>query len=197
MSKEEGNIRTIRLCCVAVVVGLLAPFVPRAADLPTNYVAGHLIQLNDNGAWSWFMDERAIVDEGKLIVGSVRAVGDYRNDRDPDWGNVEVSVYDLASGAVRHSVLHRHLQQDDHASPAFLALPDGRYLAMYSQHGVERRIYYRLSESRNPLRWGPAATFDTPGSAAPALRGDNVTSSNLFRLASGRIVAFFPGVGLA
>src|SRR6266704_6735699 len=87
---------------------------------PVNYVAGPLIELNDSGAWSWFMDERAIVHDGKLIVGSVRAVGDYRNDRDPDWGNVEVSVYDLASGAARHTVLHRHLQQDDHASPAFL-----------------------------------------------------------------------------
>jgi len=61
------------------LLGLLAPLVPVAADLPTNYVAGKLIQLNDNGAWSWFMDERAIVDDGKLIVGSVRAVGDYRN----------------------------------------------------------------------------------------------------------------------
>src|SRR5438034_9406661 len=159
--------RTIRLCCVAVVVGLLAPFVPRAADLPTDYVAGHLIQLNDNGAWSWFMDERAIVDDGQLILGSVRAVGDYRNDRDPDWGNVEVSVYDLASGIARHTVLHRHLQQDDHASPAFLALPDGRYLAMYSQHGVERRIYYRLSEAAHLLRWGPEAGVERHEAALP------------------------------
>src|SRR3989475_8965687 len=97
---------------------------------------------------------------------------------------------------ARHTVLHRHLQQDDHASPAFLALPDGRYLAMYTQHGVERRIYYRLAEPRNPLQWGPATTFETPGSAAQPLRGDNVTYSNLFRLASGRIVNFFRGVGL-
>src|SRR5437773_1540409 len=140
-------------------------------DLPSNYVAGTVIELKDNGAWSWFMDERAIVDDGQLIVGSVRAVGDYRNDRAPDWGNVEVSVYDLASGATRHTVLHRHLQQDDHASPAFLALPDGRYLAVYTQHGVERRIYYAVSEPHNPLKWGPASTFDTPGSPAQPRRG--------------------------
>jgi len=42
---------------------------------PQNYVAGGLIRLNDNGAWSWFMDPRIIVDEGKVIVGSVRAIG--------------------------------------------------------------------------------------------------------------------------
>jgi hypothetical protein len=187
---------TLRLSICALALLLVESRTPGVPDLRENYIAAPVIQLNDNGAWSWFMDERAIVDDGKLIVGSVRAVGDYRNDRDPDWGNVEVSVYDLASGVARHTVLHRHLQQDDHASPAFLALPDGRYLAMYTQHGVERRIYYRLSEPRNPLRWGPTATFDTPGSAAQPLRGDNVTYSTLFRLASGRIVNFFRGVGL-
>src|SRR5204863_252688 len=123
------------------------------SDRPVNYVAGPLIELNDNGAWSWFMDERAIVDDGKLIVGSVRAVGDYRNDRDPAWGNVEVSVYDLASGIAQHTVLHRHLQQDDHASPAFLALPDGRYLAIirdgaiYLSDGTRRATLSETTET--------------------------------------------------
>ena len=175
---------------------LLTLCVAGTHDFPPNYVAGTVIELNDNGAWSWFMDERAIVDGGKLIVGSVRAIGDYRNDRDPDWGNVEVSVYDLASGATGRTVLHRHLQQDDHDNPAFLALPDGRYLAMYTQHGVERRIYYAFSEPHNPLKWGTASTFDTPGGPAQPLRGNNVTYSNLFRLASGRILNLFRGVGL-
>ena len=50
----------------------------RARDAAAaNYVAGDLIQLNDNGAWSWFMDPRVIVDKGKLIVGSVRAMESY------------------------------------------------------------------------------------------------------------------------
>src|SRR5262245_31939861 len=117
-----------------------------AADLPSNYVAGALIQLNDNGAWSWFMDERAIVHEGKLIVGSVRAVGDFRNAADPRWGNVEIAVLDLASGEARQAVLHPHFEQDDHDGPALLPRPDGRYLAVYTKHGQERRIYWRFSE---------------------------------------------------
>src|SRR5437867_12885758 len=98
------------------------------SERPVNYVAGPLIELNDNGAWSWFMDERAIVHDGKLIVGSVRAVGEFGNTADPDWGNVEIMVYDLASGAVKTTVLHRHYEQDDHNGPALMALPDGRYL---------------------------------------------------------------------
>jgi len=35
-------------------------------------VRGNLIQFNDNGAWCWYQDERAVVDitEGNLTIGS-------------------------------------------------------------------------------------------------------------------------------
>src|SRR6516165_5636664 len=98
------------LLCVAVVPTL-------AAAQEANYVAGALVQLNDNGAWSWFMEERAIVHDGKLIVGSVRSAGTFDNARDPDWGNIEIATYDLAAGSTKRVVLHRHFEQDDHDSP--------------------------------------------------------------------------------
>ena len=162
-----------------------------------NYVAVKLVELNDNGAWSWFMDPRAIIDHGQLIVGSVRAVGKYKqNMDDPRWGNVEVAVYDIATGKAATAVLHHHLEQDDHDAPAFLVRPDGRYLAMYSKHGAERRMYYRISEPRNALAWGPEAVVETPGSDAPEFRGNNDTYANLFRMPDGRIFNFFRGVRL-
>jgi hypothetical protein len=161
-----------------------------------NYVAGALIQLNDNGAWSWFMDERAIVDNGKLIVGSVRSVGAFANARDPDWGNLEVAVYDLAAGSTKRVVLHPHFEQDDHNSPALLALPDSRLLAMYSKHGQERKIYYRFSEPGNPLLWGPVHEIVTPEKDGAPFKADNVTYNNLFRLETGRIYNFHRGLHL-
>jgi hypothetical protein len=85
----------------------------------------------------------------------VRSVGAFGNAQDPDWGNIEIAVYDLTSGATKRVVLHRHLEQDDHNNPALLALPGGRLLAMYSKHGQDRKIYYRLSEPGDPPRWGP------------------------------------------
>jgi hypothetical protein len=127
------------LFCLAVVS-------TRAAAQEANYVAGALVRLNDNGAWSWFMDERAIVSDGKLVVGSVRSVGPFGNTRNPDWGSIEVAAYDLAAGSAKRAVLHRHFEQDDHDSPALLALPDHRLLAMYSKHGQVRKICYRVSE---------------------------------------------------
>ncbi len=133
----------------------------------TQLRSGKLIQLNDNGAWSWPMDPRVIVDNGKLIVGSVRAIGAFQTDAaDPRWGNVEIAVYDVATGTVATTVLHPHLEQDDHDAPAFLVRPDGRYLAMYSKHAVERKMYYRISEPHNELAWGLTLSVETPGSDA-------------------------------
>lgn len=101
-----------------------------SAQHPNDYVAGKLLTLNDNGAWSWFMDERAIVHDGKLIVGSMRAVGNARSGRDdPNWGNVELAVLDIESGETDRVVLHPHFEQDDHDNPALLSLPNGRLLA--------------------------------------------------------------------
>jgi hypothetical protein len=165
------------------------------AQLPANYVAGSLVELNDNGAWSWFMDERVIVDKGKLIVGSVRSLGDFEaTQNQPDWGNVEISVYDIETGRADRVVLHRHFEQDDHDAPAFLVLPDGRYLAVYTKHAVERKIYYRFSAPGDPLRWGEAHVVETPGKDKD-FAGDNVTYSNLFRLPGGRLYNFFRGLG--
>jgi hypothetical protein len=173
------------------------PIVPApAAAQQANYVAGALIQLNDNGAWSWFMDERAIVSDGKLIVGSVRSVGAFGNEKDPDWGNVEIAAYDLAAGTAQRVVLHRHFEQDDHDNPALLPLPDGRLLAMYSKHGQERKIYCRLSEPGNPLRWGEAHEIVTPEKDGAPFKADNVTYNNLFRLETGRIYDFYRGLHL-
>ena len=184
----------LRLRCFfpALVVFLTAT--RAGAQLPANYVAGSLIQLNDNGAWSWFMDPRVIVDKGKLIVGSARSLGDFKATQgQPDWGNVEVSVYDFQTKRPSHIILHRHFEQDDHDAPALLPLPDGRLLAMYTKHAVERKVYYRFSRPGDPLSWGDAHIFETPGTDK-AFAGDNATYSNLFRMPGGRIYNFFRGV---
>src|SRR5712692_8046258 len=105
--------------CLAVVIVKTAPVTD--AEYPANFVAASLVRLNDNGAWSWFMDPRAIVNDGKLIAGSVRSVGSNQaNESDLRWGNIEVSVYDIETGSTSTTVLHPHLEQDDHDAPAFL-----------------------------------------------------------------------------
>jgi BNR repeat-containing family member len=162
----------------------------------TNHVLGQFMELNDIGAWSWFMDPRVIVDRGRLIVGSVRANGRFADRTRPGWGNVELSVLDLATGGSRVVMLHPSFEQDDHDAPGMLVLPDGRYLAAYSTHNQEPRMFFRISKDPgDPFAWEPATEFVTPGTKGN-WGGDNATYANPFRLPAekGRIYLFHRGV---
>ncbi len=143
------------------------------------------VVLSDDGGWCWFEDPRAIVEEGKLIVGTV---ANGRAD-EARTGDIEAIVLDLASGRTDRVELHDRLQPDDHNSPVFLVRPDGRLLTLYAKHGNENHFYYRVSEPGDPLSWGAERTY-VPSESS------RVTYSNLFRLPAegGRIYDFFRGL---
>src|SRR4051812_27846333 len=103
-------------------------------------VNGNLIQFNDNGAWTWYSDKRAVIDakRGILVVGSdACAAGTGGISR---TGNVEAVIYNMANGSRQRFVLKsgtsnpRAFFTDDHNTPAFLVRRDGKYLAWYSGH---------------------------------------------------------------
>ena len=127
--------------------------------------------MTNDGGWCWFQDERAIVDQNLLVVGSV-ATGHEESTRS---GNVEVHWRNLVNGESGTAVLHANLGRDDHNVPAFLVLPDGRLLAVYSGHGQDRLV--RMRRSLLPgiaSAWGPETTYE----AGPEAKA-GVTYSNL------------------
>ena len=151
-----------------------------------NEVGGPLITFSDNGGWSWFEDERAIVDPqagsaGKIILSSVGngsgTGGASRN------GDVEVVSYDLASAATTRFTLADNLEADDHDSAALLRLPDGRYLSSYSKHSADNQLRWRVSSAPGDASaWGPTNTY---------LEAGGTTYSNLVHLsASGDVFDF-------
>ncbi|MGC8794430.1 MAG: BNR-4 repeat-containing protein [Bryobacteraceae bacterium] len=147
--------------------------------------AADIITFNDDGAWCWFQDERAIIAGGRLIIGSVAAGA-----HDPARrGNIEVVTYELATGRSSRAVLHEALQLDDHAAPALLVRPDGLLLAVYAKHGSENRFYYRVSlELREAGQWQPERVF-VPSESS------RITYSNLLYLArEKRLYNFFRGL---
>lgn len=175
---------------VQVLLLLLIGIFP-ASYLPQSSTG--IMTFNDDGAWSWFEDERAIMDGDRLIIGSVAAGAHDRNRR----GDIEIA-YRLPGTAGGNIVeLHDRLltgggAYDDHNSPALLIRPDGRFLAVYSMHGPENRFYYRVSiNPRDPTVWGKERTF-TPSQSS------RITYSNLHYLAGenagkGRIYNFYRG----
>ncbi|MBS1828948.1 MAG: BNR-4 repeat-containing protein [Acidobacteria bacterium] len=142
--------------------------------------------LHDDGGWCWFEDERAIVVDGKLLFGVV--AGGRK-------GNVEAVSYDLKTHQSSVFVLHKpespeeqRRWMDDHNSPAFLLRPDGRVLAMYAKHGVDEKIYYRVSEPKDLARWSEERIFVPSPSS-------KVTYTNLHYLsAEKRVYDFFRGI---
>lgn len=152
----------------------------QGADAPSIRV------LHDDGGWCWFEDERAIGVDGKLVFGVVSS---------GRRGNVEAVTYDPKTGQSKVFVLHKpetpeeqRRWMDDHNSPAFLLRPDGRVLALYAKHGVDEKIYYRISEPKDTSRWGEERVF-VPSPTS------KVTYSNPHYLsAEKRVYNFFRGI---
>ncbi len=156
-----------------------------ATGLPFQGDAKAIVQLNDNGAWCWYQEPRAVIDRANntLLVGSVA------NSAGPDGrersGDIDLVSYHLATGQSERLVLHHDLQpEDDHNTPALLIRTDGRYVAMYSKHNQEAASYWRVStRPHDATQWDAEQSFDWK----PFLKAsDHVTYSNLFYLSAER-----------
>lgn len=157
-------------------------------------VYGNLIQFNDNGAWCWYQDERAVIDttNSKLIVGSDGATEGVGGS--PRSGDVEVVIFDLqlmirqARYTLKES--NTNFYCDDHNVPGLLVSPDGKYIAFYAAHNREKLSYYRIYNSGT---WGTETVFDW-NAERPGGVNYNTTYSNLFYLSSeGRMFNFARG----
>lgn len=140
------------------------------------------ITFMKNSGWCWYQDPRAILHEGKVIIGGVEGNG---------RGAAVIGVYDLKEQKILgRTVVHESFDRDDHNSPVFHARPDGSLLAVYARHNRDRIHHYRISDRTDCLKWGKAQQFkhDYPTAA-------NVTYMNLYSLSEEkRLYNFFRGI---
>jgi hypothetical protein len=159
-----------------------APGTPPATPtlaLPPDVVMGNLIQFNDNGNWTWYCDERSVIDSvrGNLIVGSDASPagigGSARS------GDVETVIYSVTNGSRQRFTLKDGASDpsafyaDDHNTPGLLVRPDGKYLAWYCAHNTERTNYWRNFDGTS---WTPEQRFDW--NTLPSGTDFNATYSN-------------------
>ena len=148
-------------------------------------VDGNLIQFNNNGAWCWYQDERAIidVDKGKLILGSDASGqgvgGSGRN------GDIEGIIYDLQTGLIEKTVFWSP-GCDDHNTPAFLIRPDGKYITMYAEHYDRWNSRYRIYDGSG---WSAEQHFDW--TTIPGGTNYTIAYSNLYYLSDEGIMYNF------
>jgi hypothetical protein len=163
------------LCTIAVLC-----FFGTSARAQTvrDQVRGNLMQFNDNGAWCWYQDERAVIDTARrtLILGSDASGsglgGSARN------GVIDAVLMDLASGLSQRFALAQ-FGCDDHNAPGFLVRPDGKYLAMYAQHYDAYNSRYRIFDGSV---WVPEQRFDW--TTIPGGTDYTIAYSNLYYLSS-------------
>ncbi len=149
-------------------------------------VKGTLIQFNDNGAWCWYQDERAVIDitGNKLILGSDASNNGFGGS--PREGDVEAVIFDINKRSIEKTILKDGASSpstfyaDDHNAPAFIVRPDGKYLAMYAAHFGDTSSHYRIYEAGS---WGTEQLFrwkqEVPGGA-----NFQTTYSNVYYLSA-------------
>ncbi|MCA8951191.1 MAG: hypothetical protein KDE27_16915, partial [Planctomycetes bacterium] len=181
-----GSARNVNFDALAM---MLAPYVPPP---PPDRVHGDLLQLDPNGGWCWYQDERAVVDRarGELLVGSIGSYGGLGGQTED--GLVQVSHVDLAS---RRRTLHTlddiesYGGGDDHNVPGFVVKQDGDVLACYAAHNqrdgtLDDRSYLRTFDvataswgAVTEWHWWPVIPANAPGSGG-------TTYANVFQLAA-------------
>ncbi|MCU1591506.1 MAG: hypothetical protein JWP11_2762 [Frankiales bacterium] len=135
---------------VSLAGALLLAAVPAIAD-STSPPAPAPASIGDGGGWSYFSDPRAVqvTSPRKLLwSGWVTSLG-----------SIVAGVYDPATSRVQSMVLQDRLQDDDHANPAVLALPDGRVTYFWSAHNG-LFMYYRTTTIAGDVHsFGPLRTL--------------------------------------
>lgn len=127
-------------------------------------VFGHEHYISRDGAWCWFADPRALWVDGKIAAGSVSKNGD-----------IVFHLYDPKTKDRNDVVLSPKLEEDDHANPSFLRLPNGRLLGFFSKHGGRDMFQTETASATDFLHWTEPRKIN---SNDPAYKGPegNLTS---------------------
>lgn len=138
----------------------------------------------DDGAWTWYNDERVIFHNNVFYASYVKSDG-----------KTAMTAFGMEStpscNARKEIILSTWEQKDDHNVAAFLPLKDGSLLACYATHSAHKNFYQRkLILSRwNEAKAGEEQHFKM----VDTQRG--LTYQNLHRIEdeNGRIYNFFRG----
>jgi hypothetical protein len=193
----------MKLVQLPILMLALLLCIGRSLAVAADNVAGNLIQFNSDGNWSWYMDERAIIDptNNRLLVSSQAS----SNATGIAGGTVFTTSYDLSTGRRTPVVMRNSSaitvsnpngggQEDDHNAGGLLVLPSGKYLTMYSNHGNTAGLgdefsWWRVSSNpHDPTSWANQKSFNwndpaqNPGRDPTNGDANNVAYHNLFYL---------------
>ncbi len=139
------------------------PSVP--STFPKNWTAAEVTQFNANGGWTWYNDERVVVDAaaGKIIVSSAASSASSQTQNT----NIDVVIHDLATGQNVKRALGNLSYSDDHNNGAIVVKAPGEYFVAYAHHNVECNTYWTNYSAGSWAQtaiygWGPHGCTTNP-----------------------------------
>ena len=160
------------------------------ATFPEGWTSGDVTVFNTNGAWTWYNDERVVVDAdaGKIIVSSANSSA-----------GIDVVIYDIATGVNDSKYTLGSLSySDDHNNGGVVVTAPGEYFAAYAHHNKECNSYWANFDGGS---WGQTVTHSWAEQGCPwtSISGGTsyVTYNNVYGLSAedGRLYNFVRSVG--
>lgn len=152
------------------------------ATFPANWTQSPVTVFNNNGGWTWYNDERVVVDAaaGKIVVSSAESSASSQT-ASP---NIDVVIYDLATKQASKKTLGKLSYSDDHNNGGIVVTAPGEYFVAYAHHNKECNSYWAKYAGGS---WGNTVTRSWGDQGCP-WNGSYVTYNNLWKLSSeGRI----------
>ncbi|MDO4563244.1 MAG: BNR-4 repeat-containing protein [Clostridia bacterium] len=137
----------------------------------TQYTIPESYTVTQEGAACWFGDPRSLRYENTEMGIDATYIG-YIDVH----GAIKATQYDHTTDTVSEVLIRSNFQPDDHNSPTWLALPDGRIMVFYSRHTDEARFFYRVSAK--------AGDITTLGEEKILAMANNTTYPNPYILSS-------------
>jgi hypothetical protein len=167
----------------APVSGICPYTAPQDPDpIPAGFTRSPVTVFNDNGAWTWYNDERVVIDAaaGKLVVSSSESSASSQTTNP----NIDVVIYDLATKQSTKQTLGQLSYSDDHNNGGIVVTAPGEYFAAYAHHNKECNSYWAKYAGG---AWGTTVTHPWADQGCPWVTDSStsyVTYNNLWKLSS-------------
>lgn len=170
------KIIALLIACVAsvlTVAGCNTRSATASPAQPSNY--------DNNGAWCWFNDPRAIELGGKTTFSSMT-----------NTGQAQLTQTD-ANGVIATFTVATGERVDDHSVPSVTNLPDGRLIVFWTQHSVKGvPVRYRVSRYANEItNWGPTHMLPTQINGQSPTNSEYSYPDPVVNPADGRLYLFW------
>jgi hypothetical protein len=131
--------------------------------------------FNNNGAWTWYNDERVVVDAdaGKIVLSTAASNGSRA---------IDAVIHDLATGTNAKTTLGTLSYSDDHNNGGIVITGPGSYFVGWAHHNVDCFSHFRTYE--NGI-WAPEQTYQWTAEGCPwGTRPDNITYNNPWKMSA-------------